>query len=93
MITIFNRKELCITLDLKKQAEIRECLQAHQIDYEIKTVNRMSSSPFEAGTRARVGSAGQKTELEREYIFYVRKADYERTKKLLFDYKISLQEK
>lgn len=80
MITIFNRKGLCVTLDMKKQAEIRERLQAQQIDYEIKTVNRMSLSPMGAGVRVRMGSAGQKPGLEREYIFYVRKADYEKAR-------------
>ena len=32
MITIFNRKELLITLDMKKQSEIREILSANNID-------------------------------------------------------------
>lgn len=80
MITIINRKELCITFDMKEQVKIRERLQAQQIDYEIKTVNRMSPSPMGTGVRARTGSAGQKPELEREYIFYVRKADYEKAR-------------
>ncbi len=30
--------------------------------------------------RARTGSAGQKPELEREYIFYVRTADYDKAR-------------
>lgn len=83
MIAVLNRKELCITFDMKKQADIREQLQAHQIDYEIKTINRISPSPMGAGVRAKTSSAGHKTELEREYIFYVRKADYEKARAAL----------
>lgn len=83
MITVLNRKELCITFDMKRQAEIREQLQAHGIDYEIKTVNRLSPSPLATGVRATTGSAGHKTEREREYIFYVHKTDYEKAQEAL----------
>ena len=32
MITIFNRKEVCITYDMNRQAEIRNILQGANID-------------------------------------------------------------
>ena len=38
MITIFNRKEVCITYDMKRQAEVREILQRENIDYRIKVI-------------------------------------------------------
>ena len=56
MITIFNRKELTITYDLNEQARVRTLLAAEGIDYSVKTVNRMSASPFSAGSRGRTGT-------------------------------------
>ena len=32
MITIFNRKELCITFDFKEQARVRDVLAVNNID-------------------------------------------------------------
>ena len=46
MITVLNRKELFITYSIKKQSEIRDALYNNNIDYRIRTVNRMSPSPF-----------------------------------------------
>lgn len=48
MITIFNRKELIITYDLVKQAELRNLLAGNNIKYLIKTRNQKSPSPFTA---------------------------------------------
>ena len=48
MITILNRKELCTTYDLQKQAHLPDILGQNNIDYIVKTVNRKSSSPLEA---------------------------------------------
>ena len=77
MITPLNRKELVITFSLKKQAEIRAALSQNNIDYVIKTINRKSPSPFSAGMRARTGTFGEKSEMANEYIFYVKKEDFE----------------
>ena len=77
MITIFNRRELYITYSMKKQSEIRDTLSSNHIDYQIKTVDRMSPSPFSIGSRGRLGSLGQNMDVNYEYIFYVRKADYD----------------
>ncbi|WP_066714641.1 hypothetical protein [Clostridium sp. Marseille-P299] len=79
MITIFNRKELCITFSMKEQAEIRNALKAENIKYITKVINRNSSSPF-MSERARTGTLGQNMEKAYEYIIYVHKKDYERAK-------------
>lgn len=83
MITILNRKELTITFDVKEQARIRSVLADHQIDYNIKTVNRMSPTPMAAGTRAYTGTHGQNTDTMYEYIIYVHKSDYEKAMHLI----------
>lgn len=80
MITVFNRKELTVTYDMKEQARIRTLLAEGGIDYSVKTVNRLSASPFSVGSRARTGTYGQNTAAMIEYIIYVKKADYERAK-------------
>ncbi|NLO99565.1 MAG: hypothetical protein GX386_04665 [Clostridiaceae bacterium] len=83
MITIFNRKELYITYSMKKQSEVRDALLNNNIDYRIRTVNRMSPSPFSIGSRGRMGSLGQNMNVNYEYIFYVKKTDYDRAKYII----------
>lgn len=83
MITLFNRKELTVTFDMNEQARVRTLLAAEGINYSVKTVNRLSSSPFSAGSRARTGTYGQSTDAMTEYIIYVKKADYERATKVI----------
>lgn len=83
MITIFNRKELCITFDMKEQARVRDILAANKIDYIVKTINRMSPSPMAAGSRARTGTLGQNTDTMYEYKIYVHKTDYEEAYRLI----------
>lgn len=78
MITLFNRKELAVTFDLNEQARLRKVLVEEGIDYTVKTVNRLSASPFSAGNRVRTGTYGQNTDAMTEYIFYVKKVNYER---------------
>ena len=77
MITIFNRKEVCITHDMNRQAKVRDILQANGIDYAVKVLNRKSPSPIGAGSRARTGTFGENLSLEYEYKIYVHKDDYE----------------
>ena len=77
MITIFNRKELISTCDMKQQAEICRRLADKKIKYQLRVINRKSPSPFEAGTRARTGTFGEKLELEYQYTIFVHKKDYE----------------
>ena len=83
MITIFNRKELCNIFSMNEQSNIREILAKNNIDYKIRTINRMSSSPFSSGTRSRTGSFGQNPELNYEYIFYVHKNDFDKAVQLI----------
>ncbi|AMJ42061.1 hypothetical protein [Anaerotignum propionicum] len=70
MITIFNRKELFITYSLEKQAEIRNLLSAHKIEYTISTMGntwQANSRGFDINTLAQI-----------EYKIYVKKEDYEK---------------
>lgn len=78
MITIFNRKELCVTYDMSELVRIRNILNDHNIDYSIKTINRTSTSPIAAGGRSRAGNFGQKQDYMYEYMIYVQKNDYEK---------------
>lgn len=78
MITIFNRKMLISTYDMKKQEEIRNLLGQFKIPYSINVVNRKSPSPFYTGSRARMGTFGENLKLEYQYTIFVKKADYEK---------------
>ncbi len=78
MITIFNRKEVCLTYDLKKQSEVRDILHANGIDYTVKVLNRKSPSPIAAGSRARTGTFREDLSKEYEYKIYVHRDDYEK---------------
>lgn len=75
MITIFNRSEVLITYDMKRQAEVRSILANHKIDYQVKVMNLSSPSPFTADHRASIGTFGEK--LMMEYKIYVKKTDLE----------------
>lgn len=78
MITMFNRKELLITYDMKKQNEVRTILRDHKIKYDVKVKNTLSHSPLGAGSRAYAGSRGVDLTKAYEYKIYVAKADYEK---------------
>ena len=77
MITIFNRKEICLTYDIKRQAEVRDILQGAGIDYRIRTINRTNTVAVRAGTRAYTGTIGRDQMWDYEYHIYVHKDDYE----------------
>ena len=83
MINIFNRKELYMTYNLNKQAEVRSLLAEHGIEYDYKTIDRKSPSPVSAGSRARTGTAFEKRETELQYYIYVHKNDYDKARALL----------
>ena len=68
MITIFNRKELLITLDMKKQSEIREILSA----------NNLQSATVVGSQRAYTGNYGINQDYSYEYKIYVRKKDFDK---------------
>lgn len=84
MITIFNRKEVCITYSMQEQSEIRNLLAQQGIKYSLKTINRNSPSPAGTGTRARTGSLGEDLSKMYEYIFYVHKDDIEKAKHVVY---------
>lgn len=81
MLTIFNRKELLITMDMKRQADVREILSKNGIHYTITTIN-LQSAGFASG-RAHAGSFGISPEHSYEYKIYVHKKDYDRAKYLI----------
>lgn len=78
MITILNRKEVCMTYDMNRQAEIRYLLQGSGIDYRIKVVNRTNPSSvlLAEGARAYTGARGESS-MDYEYHIFVHKDDYE----------------
>ena len=76
MITIFNRKELLITLDMAQQANIREILSANGIDYTVKVTNLQSATVL-GSSRSRIGTLGINPNYSYEYKIYVHKKDYE----------------
>ncbi len=82
MITIFNRKELTITMSMEVQANIRNILSANHINYSIKTKN-LQASPWYANSRSRTGSFGINSDYTYEYKIYVHKDDYEKAIKLI----------
>lgn len=82
MITIFNRREVYLTYSIDEQAKIRKKLAQNNIKYYIKTINRMSPSPIARGTRS-VGTLGQKTGSNYEYIIYVHKKDYDQARYII----------
>ncbi|MDO4532077.1 MAG: hypothetical protein Q4C06_08860 [Bacillota bacterium] len=89
MIDFFNRKEICVTFDLNKQAEIRYLLQGEGIDYQIRTKNRTDTILLRGGTtRAYTGSAGNRQMQDYEYHIYVHRDDFERALYLLQEKKI-----
>ena len=57
MLTIFNRKELIVTMDIHRQAEIRDVLAQNGIDYTVKTKNLQNSGALDS-QRGRIGNMG-----------------------------------
>lgn len=83
MITIFNRAELIITYDMKKQADVRNILSANNISYIIRTRNLTATGIGNTNTRTRVGSFGVDTNSSYEYKIYVKKKDFEQARYLI----------
>lgn len=78
MISIFNRKELLITYDMKIQSDVRIILKNHEIEYKVKVKNILSPTPLSSGSRAHMGSAGIDLSRAYEYKIYVKASDYEK---------------
>lgn len=83
MLTVLNRKELIISFDMKRIADVREILAANGIEYYVKTDNRQGSVYVFGSTRARTGTFGQDPKYMYEYIVYVNKKDWDRAKYLI----------
>ena len=82
MITIFNRKELFLTMDFNKQADIREILAAGNIPCVTKTTNIMNAQAF-GSHRGHQGSLGINQDYAYEYRIYVHKKDYDKAVNLI----------
>ena len=82
MITLFTRKELVVTFDIKRQGEVRAILSAGGIKYSIKVVNRQNAAIF-GSSRARTGSFGINSSQSYEYKIYVHKKDYDNAVRLI----------
>lgn len=82
LITIFNRKELLVTMDFNEQADVREILSANRIPYVIKTTN-LQSSPAIGSHRGRIGNFGINQDYSYEYKIYIHKNDYDRASRLI----------
>ncbi len=76
MITVWNRKELFCTFDLKKQAEVRDILWKFDISYEVRVSNR---ADFFVGATGKPDEwTGKDAISQTEYLIYVKKEDYDR---------------
>jgi len=82
MITVFNRKELLVTMDMNKQAIVRDILSAKGIPYVIKTTN-LQSSQVAGSRRGRYGSFAVNQDFSFEYKIYVHKNDYDKVAGLI----------
>lgn len=82
MITVFTRKELLVTSDLKRQADVREILAANGIPYTVRVTNRQNAAIL-GSSRARTGSFGMNQGLAYEYKIYVHRKDYDHAAKLI----------
>lgn len=75
MITVFNRRELIVTMDMKRQSDIRNILSDNHIDYVVKTTNIQRASGV-GGGRSHIGSIGINQDYLCEYKIFVHKNDY-----------------
>lgn len=82
MVTIFNRRELILTLSMERQAEVRAILSTNGIDYQVKTTNLQNQQTLDS-RRAHAGSSGIFSDHSYEYKIYVHKRDYEKAKYLI----------
>ena len=82
MLTIFNRKELIVTMDTHRQSEIRDVLAQNGIDYTVKTKNLQNSGVLDSH-RGHTGNMGIHQDYSYEYKIYVHKKDYEAARGLI----------
>ncbi len=82
MITVFNRKELIITMEMNRQAKVRDILSQNGVDYTVKTTN-LETAPILGNRRAHTGSFGINPNYSYEYKIYVHKKDYAKAVSLI----------
>lgn len=85
MITVFNRKELIVTMDMKRQSEIRRILADNGIEYTVKTTDTQMV-PFFGKQRKYTGSFGMDPDKFYEYKIYVDEKDFEKASFLIKQY-------
>ncbi|MDD4689172.1 MAG: hypothetical protein PHE51_05435 [Eubacteriales bacterium] len=84
MITIFNRRELIVTYDMKIQADTRTILADNKIDYYVRVRNNTYGSPLGYGLHTIIDSFGVRSHYNYEYKIYVKKTDYEYSAYLVY---------
>ena len=75
-ITIFNRRELCITMNPEERYRICTILSRNNIKYDLVTTNLLSPSPLSRGHSAGI-TIGMDINRMYEYKIYVHKDDEE----------------
>ena len=81
MIFFWDKKEVAVTIRQEDQALIRKLLTAGGIDYSLKVSDLTGAGSLRSGGRGVAGSI--RSDSVRQYIFYVRKRDFEKAKVLL----------
>lgn len=76
MITILNRKEICICQSNERFNEIRKILIENNIKYTYRVMDRNSSNVV-GSQRGRTGTLGQNMNASKTYYVYVHKKDYD----------------
>ncbi|WFA10164.1 hypothetical protein [Tissierella sp. Yu-01] len=76
MITIFNRKEVCVCQSMERFSEIRNLLMQSNIKYTYRIMDRNSSNVL-GSQRSRAGTLGQNINALKMYYVYVHKKDYD----------------
>lgn len=71
------------TFDMKRQAAIREQLEQAGIEYQVQGAEPSEIGVLSGNQRARLGSAGENAASEREYLFYVQKAEEEKARRVI----------
>lgn len=76
MITIFNRKEICVCQSMERFSEISSLLIESNIKYTYRIVDRNGSNII-GSQRGRTGTFGQNMNISKTYYVYVHKKDYD----------------
>ena len=80
MIHLWDRRELATFFELDRCRQAQAALDGSQIEYQVKTRDRTSPSPFSTGTRERSGALFQEAGASWQYTIYVKRGDLERAR-------------